>query len=236
MRITSGSPEHLKRAAAKADPRGAAAAGIVIRGINDASVLAAADRADIRLPEAPAPVFSSTITTTAYEPPNRHSRREAAATWPQFAAYVRASLQVIRGPLAIWLPGLHLRSENAALKGEARGAKEHRPKHARGMVQVRNCASREARCAFQQADLGGIGRFETPVDIEVLQVSERRLIDPGNLFHKAVIDCLTARSSAGGLGIIADDSARYVCRVTVGYTDGPLVGVHVVIKESEVSR
>ena len=153
--------------------------------------------------------------------PHRSSRRAADARWPEHAARVRATMETRNVALTIWLPGLKLYSENVALRGDKRVGQESRNK-----IKVQSAASAEAHLAFQNCD-SDLYRITERVAITILQHGKSRAIDPGNLFHKPAIDCLLERN--GGLGIIVDDSAKYVSTVTIGYGDRELTGVEIVI-------
>jgi hypothetical protein len=126
--------------------------------------------------------------------------------WALFVAEHHAT-ETRHDLLQIHLPGLRLRSENAALSGDGTN---HR-------IKVRAAASAEAKAALM-ANPPAVWRFEAPVAIAIVQHGGGR-IDTGNLYHKPLIDCLTTRG--GGLGVLDDDGPRQVRSVTTAYADGP---------------
>jgi hypothetical protein len=185
-------------------------------------------RADEATTEAGAAPPSEQPAVVRYHP-NRADRRAAKAQWADFAAQVRASLGAAREEtLDIWLPGLQLYSENVALRGDRMPGR-----HERNKIAVQTAALNEAQLAFMLCE-SPLWRICRVVSITILQHGRKRDIDPGNLFHKPVVDCLIARGGAG-LGIIEDDSARYVSRVTVGYGQRELTGVSVEIRPEETT-
>ena len=73
------------------------------------------------------------------------------------------------------------------------------------------------------------------VRIEVWQVCDTHRVDPGNLYAKSLVDALL--TSSGGLGILQDDSRKFVSFVGTGYRAGDGesgVGVWVEIRCEEL--
>ena len=156
--------------------------------------------------------------------PNRKVRRRAHASWNAFVEDLRADGLTLAGDyLTIWITGLMLYSFNAALSGE----KKRLGKEDRNRIKIQTAAKHEAELALQESG-AEFRRFARPVNITVLQHGKRRTIDPGNLYHKAVIDCLSARE--GGIGVIEDDRAKFVGIVGSGYGNKPVTGVEIVLE------
>ncbi len=170
---------------------------------------------------ASAPVLDPRPADHVSPHPNRESRRHAQAQWPEFVASVRKAMPTRLEPLTLWLPGLQMYSENAALRGEQK-------REGRNRIKVQGAALQEVQLAIICAN-PPLWRIPSRVAIRVYQSGRRRDIDPGNLFHKPVVDCLLERGH--GLGIIHDDSAKHVESITIGYDpDGSdLTGVRIVI-------
>lgn len=225
---TTNLPTHLAHRIAAQHPEDAAARGIVVQGINDPVTMSRRQRVG-KIASAATSVNTGPASVNKERRPNKFERRCASGAWPEFAAKIRGELKPRNLQITFFLPGLMLYSENSALHGEDRGSGRGKG-NGRQFVQVRNAALQEARLAYQHAEVPG-GNFENyftdPVHIKILQFCRTRKIDPGNLYHKPVIDCLTERN--GGLGIITDDSAHYVELVTIGYGGDARVGVEVEI-------
>ena len=134
-------------------------------------------------------------------------RPSPLSPWQVFAASVREWIGVAPALrcVTIHLPGLQLLSENVALRG-GKG---------KSRIAVACEAKRQAREALMKVPVRDFSRFEGLCEITIVQSSEKPRIDAPNLFHKALIDCLTARS--GGLGIIPDDSPKYLNSYRVAY-------------------
>lgn len=175
----------------------------------------------------PLPDDCSTIVATAGRVTT--ARESRFPEWDAFAAETRASLAESDSPLSLWIPGLKLFSENTVQHGQSDGRAP-----AMTFVQVRHAAKVQALQALMNARHSVmLHRFTGIVRIAVFQVCDRSRIDPGNLYAKSLIDALLARG--GGLGIIEDDSRRFVSFVGTGYrasTDGE-VGVWIEIEAEE---
>jgi hypothetical protein len=135
--------------------------------------------------------------------------------WPEFARRHREALFDVgyeRSWNSVSFPGLVLKSQNAILRGE-------RKCHRTGAEIVR-IAAREALASVMSATvpLYNKNRFGHFVEVSVYQLGVSN-IDPGNLFWKPVVDILTGRN--GGLGVIPDDSARYIKKIGARYS--PLI-------------
>jgi hypothetical protein len=138
-------------------------------------------------------------------------RPSPLSPWEVFAASVRANLQPASEGKSVWLeiPGLQLLSENVALRGG----------NGKSRIAVACEAKRQAQDALMGLDehkRALFARFQGPCEIIILQSCEKHpRIDVTNLFHKALVDCFTARS--GGIGIIEDDSPEHVHGINVRY-------------------
>lgn len=203
MRVTASSP----------DPIRARAVAVIRREFAPGEARAMALRAVGIIPTPEDLGNSAPPPHGAESHPCRRERRAAETAWPNFAATVRSIIATRNEDLRIWIPGLILLSENSALGGERKGSK-------RGFVQVRHAAKQECQLALMRAldcKAGMLHRFTARVRIEVLQIAPRLRIDPGNLYKKPLIDCLTERG--GGLGVIRDDRREFVAFEGTGYMD-----------------
>ena len=152
--------------------------------------------------------------------------------WDSFAARIRGTLEPGTDPLFLFLPGLRLRSENQLQRGMSGREDRTRREKPKSFIEVRHAAKSEAMGALMDAAPLRLWRFDVRVRIAVFQVDDDCRIDPGNLYAKALIDLLLARG--GGLGVLHDDSRKWISFATTGYRgsiDGE-VGVWIEI-ESE---
>lgn len=132
--------------------------------------------------------------------PARRDRRNAIRAAQALSRAL--ALRPSPDPLALWLPGLILPSINQMIGS---GKRQHQ---ARAKAQAR-----EAIAGLLAAG-ARVWSFDRRVVVDFRQQLRDRWAqhDPANLYPKHVLDLLTARH-VGGLGIIADDSARHVARV-----------------------
>lgn len=155
----------------------------------------------------------------APKPRKSRARARAKDEWAEYAE-ARRPTEARAERLVLQFPGLILRSENKAQRGNAvRGG--------RWLNLEANLATNEAREAWKR-NAQPLWRFDVPVSIKVWQVKGDQRTDPGNLYKKALIDTLQERT--GGLGIIRDDSRKYVVSESTGYATGGVVGVIVEIE------
>lgn len=209
MRVTASSADSTRECAAKAIRRDNPPGPVRAAALRAVGILATAE-------DNPGGVVAP--PTPAEHPHASRSTSPDHEAFAEFASGVRASLIPAEDGEAttLWLPGLQLESENRALRG-GKG---------KNSIRVAAAAKRAAMRALTTSD-APLVRYDRAVSIEVRQVGTNRRIDPGNLWHKPIIDLLLRNGD--GLGVIHDDSARYVESVTVGYADGNAVGVLVTI-------
>lgn len=197
MRITSASPEPMRIAAA----------------------------ARVRQDYPPGPARVDLLLQLGYRPEDS-DRAEGPRhvgpnldRWQLWAEGVRRKLPTRTALLMLWLPGLEMRSENTALRGTSGSADAK----AKSRISTQHAARADARKAFMACE-SAMHRFPGEVRVRVVayQCGTLQRIDPGNLYHKPVIDCLCERHY--GLGIIVDDSARYIQSVHAEYRGAKVRG------------
>ena len=108
------------------------------------------------------------------------------------------AMEVRREPLVIWLPEFWMDSVNNMI--------------GRGRKKAQEIAKKEARDTLWNYG-GELWRIEGMVDVEFVQLRDdyAHVMDSDNLYCKHLLDALTKKH---GLGILADDSPRFVRRVS----------------------